>query len=102
MCPTNEDIKSAIRDSEANIYYAANAQMQKEKPGDLLFMTPQVIRRISDVYCTAPLPDESGSIRCKFAARRGSTIEYYSGKMKRTPDGWGLIEPSVIIRALKR
>jgi hypothetical protein len=103
LCPTNADIVQAIRNFESDRYFAAQAEVAKENPGDILMMTPQTVRRVSDVYCAAPWRNEPDSVRCKFTVLRGGQTEFYSGRMKRAGDGgWQLIDPSIIVRPSKR
>ncbi len=102
FCPTDADIIQAIRNFESDRYFAAQAEVSKENPGDVLMMTPQTFRRISDVYCAVPWRDEPDIVHCKFTVLRGLQTEYYSGRVKRTPTGWQLIDPSIVTRPSKR
>lgn len=102
LCPTDADVVQAITNFESDRYYATQAEVTKENPGDILLMTPQTFRRITDVYCAAPRRDEPDIVHCKFTVLRGLQTEYYSGRMKRTTDGWQLIAPSIVTRPAKR
>lgn len=88
LCPTDEQLITALREEDNATLFAIQAQSAAENPDSIVHVSMRRITGISRVTCTNPLPDRPQSIRCSFVLHRHGKSERQSAVFTRTENEW--------------
>jgi hypothetical protein len=92
LCPTDNEIRDAARAWNDSAVQAISDQLAAEEPEQIHLVHAQRIRRISDVLCGEALGEDGPTIICKFTIRYASGTTFQMAKMKKTAQGWEIID----------
>ena len=102
LCPTDQQLLAAIRKRDAAVVQAISDKAAKDDPSSVILIHSERIRKISDVVCSDPLPNDlPGSpttINCAFVIRYWSRNTHNVAQLVRRSDGWEIADALMVTR----
>ena len=102
LCPTDDQIFTAVRRRDDDIIQALSNQAAREDPDSLTLIHSQRIRRISDVLCGDRLPSELPGnppvINCKFSVHYWTQNVFTVARMVLKEGRWEIDDSLAVTR----